>query len=140
MDSNGRPAVRIVRRREPRDNGATVHSVLRVPERGPRRTVAPDWVSPTEDNGLAIPRDTLHVIVLAHNEAARALLANNLRVVTPPLWKGGEVQLHIVTSHNLNTDDIRIRQTLVDLGLVDSYDVDIAVPTTTDGYPSGDTE
>lgn len=100
--------------------------------------MAPDWRSPTEDNGAATPRDTLHIALLAtSSDEVRAL--SKVRVITPPLWKGGKIALHVILSKDLKEADILIRQTLVDLGLADSRDLAIGPPDQlTLGYPTGD--
>jgi len=50
--------------------------------------------------------------------------------VTPPLWKGGKVTLHVVV-HDPAKGDAQVLLALIDLGLIDSADTDLI------GYPSG---
>lgn len=102
-------------------------------ERVPIRELAPNRVNPTEGNGTTTPRDRLHIILLARSEDTAKLLKDNVRVVRPPLWKGGEVLLHVVQSRDLTTDNAQIQQTIVDLGWADAKDLDII------GYPPSET-
>ena len=115
--------------------------VSSMPERVSQRSLAPEWVSPTEHNGTATPRAVLHVALIAPNVAEAERIKGRLRVITPPLWRGGKVYLHIIPEDQLQGSgdlDIRIRQALVDLGFADSTDVGIGPPEeTTIGYPSG---
>lgn len=102
-------------------------------ERVPIRELAPNRRNPTEGNGTSTPREQLHIILLARNHNTANLLKNHVRVIKPPLWRGGEVLTHIVESENLSSDDILIRQAMVDLGWADSKDLDIS------GYPPSET-
>lgn len=111
--------------------GPTPRRVPDLPERAPARPVAPDWTSPTEGNGTAQPRATLHVALLAPDTATAALWTRQARVITPPLWKGGSVELHVVVLDG-DHGDPRLLQALIDLGLIDSTDAGFV------GYPSGD--
>jgi hypothetical protein len=104
-----------------------------VPQRAPARVVAPDWQSPTEGNGLAQPRATLHVALLAPDPTTATLWQRQARIITPPLWKGGKVELHIVVvNEETQRADPKLLQTLTDLGLIDATDAGFV------GYPSGD--
>lgn len=101
--------------------------------------MAPNWVSPTENNGAGVPHADLHVALLARTPE-QALLAHDLRIITPPLW-GGRVLLHIIVSHDMTVDDLTIKQAMADLGWADSRDLDIGPPASiTEGYPSGTDE
>jgi hypothetical protein len=127
--SNGRPMralqlPRTIHRGEP-DGG-----VPNLPEPIPARAVAPDWSGPTEDNGLATPRGELHIALLAPDAATAATWRTRARVIIPPLWKGGKVQLHIVTQDPA-MGDAKILLAMIDLGLIDAQDAGIV------GYPSG---
>ena len=96
----------------------------------PARVLAPDWVPPTEDNGADTPRGELHVALVAPDAATAASWRTRARLITPPLWKGGRTQLHVV-HFDLELGDPRLLIALVDLGLIDSKDAGMV------GYPSG---
>lgn len=97
--------------------------------------MAPDWSSPTEDNGVGVPRGVLSIALVAPDHDTAVLWRRLARVVKPPLWKGGTVNLYIVTQNPAMPIDAQVAQAMVDLGLVDSVDVGLI------GYPSGlDTE
>jgi hypothetical protein len=100
---------------------------IRVPE----RAMAPDWNSPTEDNGLTTPRGELHVALLAPDADTATQWRKRARVVTPPLWKGGKVSLHVVVHDASKDPDASVLLAMVDLGLIDSADAGLI------GYPSG---
>ena len=117
---------------------------LRIPKPAPQekvRAVAPDWQSPTLDNGLAAPPGDLHVAIVVPDAATAALLRGNVRVVKPPLWKDGHIYLHVIVSddrHGAAGIDIRLAQAMADLGLLDAADLGIGPPDgITQGYPSG---
>lgn len=104
--------------------------------------MAPDWRSPTEDNGAAAPRADLHIALLAPDKEALKYLRNNIRVVKPPLWHGGRIYLHVIPldkkTHNV---DMKVALAAADLGMVDARDLEIGPPEDlTLGYPSGLTE
>lgn len=107
--------------------GRIVH---RVSELISERSVAPDWTSPTEGNGVDTPRDELHIALIARNDAAAEAL-EAIYVIKPPLWKGGKVELHVIRADKRSQDNLTIRQALADLGLADSRELEI-LP-----YPSG---
>jgi len=110
-----------------------------VPERVPQRSLAPDWVSPTEGNGSGLPRADLHIALIAGSPEDFAIL-KRVRVIQPPLWPG-KIHLHILHSTEFSDDDLLIRQTVVDLGWADARDVAIGPPASiTEGYPSGTQE
>ena len=99
--------------------------------------MAPDWRSPTEHNGTAVPRAELHIALIADSDKARRLLDRQVRVIKPPYWDG-EIHLHVITNPGITDDDVFIAQAMVDLGWADSRDVKIGPPDSlTDGYPSG---
>lgn len=99
--------------------------------------MAPDWVSPTEGNGSDAPRADLHIALIAPNNETAKLL-RDVRIVKPPLWKGGKIWLHILTPKKGLGIDLSVAQAMVDLGLIDARDIDIAAPDAiTEGYPSG---
>lgn len=104
--------------------------------------MAPDWRSPTEDNGTAAPRAELHIALLAPNREAMTYLRNNIRVVKPPLWHGGRIYLHVVPlDKKTHSVDIKVAQAVVDLGWLDAKDLEIGPPEEiTLGYPTGLTE
>lgn len=104
--------------------------VLPVPEEVPARLVAPDRLGPTEGNGVAVPREVLHVALVAPDRKTAAIWRGLARVVTPPLWKGGQVQLHVITKEEGNTVDTTVLLAMVDLGLISSKTAGII------GYPS----
>ena len=125
--------MRLTRPRRPSDGDGDLPDV---PIDVPERAMAPDWVSPTEGNGSDAPRAELHIALIAPNaEVAKQL--RTVRVVKPPLWKGGKILLHVLTPNRLGID-LSVAQALVDLGLVDSKDVTIEAPDGIElGYPSG---
>lgn len=112
-----------------------------VPAGIPARAVAPDWTSPTEDNGVSAPRAELHIALLVPDRATADLLRNRVRVVRPPLWHGGKIYLHIIPEDQRRRYadmDFKILQAIVDLGWLDASDLDIGPPDqTTIGYPTG---
>ncbi len=122
-------ALRPLRLARPGDRSGNRHAVPPVPERVPEHALAPDWNSPTEGNGSATPRGELLVALLAPDAATAAIWRQRARVVTPPLWKGGKVTLHVIVSES--TGDPQILLAMVDLGLIDSTDAGLI------GYPSG---
>lgn len=97
----------------------------------PARVLAPDWSPATEDNGAATPRGELHVALLAPDATTAAAWRAKARVITPPLWKGGVVRLHVITINPEQHGDPAVLMALVDLGLIDPKDAGIV------GYPSG---
>ena len=110
--------------------------VSKLPDRVPQRSLAPNWVSPTEGNGAGLPRTDLHIALIA-DSIDSALILERIKVVQPPLWPG-KVHLHIITGGTLTPDDVLIEQTLADLGWADSRDLHIGPPASvTQGYPSG---
>lgn len=97
------------------------------------RSVASNWTGPTEGNGTDQPRGELHVALIAPDATTAALWRQRARVIIPPLWRGGRVQLHVVTvdtSISQNADE-RLLLAMIDIGLVDAHDTGII------GYPSG---
>lgn len=100
--------------------------------------MAPDWVSPTEGNGTDLPRAVLHIALLAPNKEAERFLRGYVRVVKPPLWDG-KVMIHVIPINEKKNDvDIKLAQAMIDLGLLDSKDLQIGPPDDfTIGYPSG---
>lgn len=140
MASNRQRPLRPVRLAIPRRDREQHDVLSEVPDRVPQRSLAPDWSSPTEGNGLDTPRDVLHIALLARNEADAERL-KTITIIKPPLWKGGEIKVHVIVSKDMTRDDILIRQTLVDMGWADSRDLDIGPPAErTLGYPSGASE
>lgn len=102
--------------------------------------MAPDWRSPTLDNGTTAPRGKLHIALVADTPEARTLLEQHVRVIKPPYWDG-DIHLHVITNPGMTDDDVYILQAMVDLGWADSRDVQIGPPASlTDGYPSGTDE
>ena len=101
-----------------------------MPNRMAKRPVAPDWNGPTENNGATEPRGELHIALLAPDDATAAAWRTQARVITPALWKGGKVALHVIT-FDQNAGDPALLMALVDLGLLDSKDAGFV------GYPSG---
>lgn len=109
-------------------------------DRSAQRSLAPDWVSPTEGNGAGLPRADLHIALVVRSAEELTGLANRIKVVQPPLFNG-KVHLHFVINHDANTDDVMVRQAMVDLGWADARDLDIGPPASiTEGYPSGTTK
>ena len=115
---------------EARDHG----SLHEMPDPVPARSVAPVRISSTLDNGAGVPRIDLHIALLARTEE-QAKLAEGMKVVTPPLWKG-KVHLHVIVSPELTTDDIVIAQAAADFGW--GVMIDILQPQVSRGYPAGD--
>lgn len=119
--------------------GRPSRSVPDMPPAVPARAVAPHWGSPTEGNGSDLPRAALHIALLAPDAETANSLQRRLRIVKPPLWKGGKVHLHIIVQPPDGFPvDPYIGQALVDLGLIDSADVGLTEPdSVTIGYPAG---
>lgn len=142
MVDQRKPALRPMRISLPRDRGGDDGPVPAVPERVPERLMAPDWRSPTEDNGAAAPRADLHIALLAPNREAERFLRGYIRVVKPPLWHGGKILLHVIPINEKKNDvDIKVALAMVDLGLLDAKDLQIGPPDElTIGYPTGLTE
>lgn len=113
----------------PGPGGSGITAVPPVQGQVPARVLAPDWSPATEDNGADTPRGELHVALLAPDAATAAAWRARARVITPPLWKGGNVRLHVVT-FDPGLGDPRLLLALVDLGLLDSKDAGLV------GYPS----
>ena len=126
-----RPALRPMRVNRTGSRGGSDSSVPVMPEPVSPRPVAPDWSSPTEGNGLAQPRGKLHVALLAPDAETARVWRQRARIVTPPLWKGGKVQLHVVIHDAARQPDAAVLLAMVDLGLIDSADAGLI------GYPSG---
>jgi hypothetical protein len=106
-----------------------------VPEPVRPRSLAPNWSNPTEGNGTGLPRDILHIALIAPSAAAAEIYRRDARLIQPPLWKG-KVQLHIVTIDPDKSHDIDplVLQAMVDLGFADSTDIGLI------GYPEGHSE
>lgn len=128
--------LRPMRIARPRTPGVGDGDLRPVPDRVPERAMAPDWVSPTEGNGTDAPRADLHVALVAPNaEVAKQL--RDIRVIRPPLWHGGRILLHVLTAKKGLGVDLTVAQAMVDLGLLDSKDLDIGPPDEiTEGYPT----
>jgi hypothetical protein len=126
-----------LRVREPRDPFSATDPVSPVSNRVPQRSLAPDWISPTEGNGAGLPRTDLHIALVTTSEDEYDYYSSKLRVAKPPLWPG-KVHLHIIMGKDTQSDDLMIQQALVDLGWADSRDLEIGPPASvTEGYPSG---
>lgn len=92
--------------------------------------MAPDWISPTEDNGVSLPRDDMHIALVAPDPETAEIWRRQARLIRPPLWKG-RVHLHIVTIDTTKSHDLDplVLQAMVDLGFADSADIGLI------GYP-----
>lgn len=114
-----------------------------VPEPVSQRSLAPDWVSPTQDNGVAVPPADLHIALLAPDRDTAELLRGRVRVLKPPYWEGGKVYLHVVLQDQRKSPtykdwDMTILLALADMGVMDTRDLEIGPPADlTLGYPSG---
>lgn len=139
MAADGKRTMPTLRLNRAGSNRSADHPVPVVLERVPERSVAPDWNSPTIDNGVAEPRGILHIALVIPDAQAFNTLAKRVYVVKPPLWKG-EVRLHAIPEPGKNDADITlyIKLALIDLGLIDSKDVQIDRASIELGYPSGD--
>jgi hypothetical protein len=128
------PPLRINRSINP---GSEPISVSQLPSGKPQRSLAPNWISPTEGNGTGLPRTDLHIALVTTSEDEYDYYSSKLRVAKPPLWPG-KVHLHIIMGKDTQSDDLMIQQALVDLGWADSRDLEIGPPASvTEGYPSG---
>ena len=116
------------------DQGQPHRLVSHVPEPVPPRSVAPDWNSPTEDNGVTAPRADMHIALVAPDPATAEIWRRQARLIRPPLWKG-KVFLHVVTIDKDKSKgvDPLVLQAMVDLGFADSTDIGLI------GYPEGHT-
>ena len=123
-------AVRPLRVPRPRPGGGPGRDLPAVPGRVPEHVLAPDWSGPTEDNGATTPRGELHVALVAPDAATAAAWRRTARVITPPLWKGGRVNLHVIHIAE-PLGDPALLMAMVDLGLIDAKDAGFV------GYPSG---
>lgn len=142
MDHPDRKPLRPLRlSRSAIDRGGEPRRVLPVSDGIPKRALAPDWISPTEDNGLSAPRAELHIALTCDGPDAERILKNGVRVIKPPLWHGGKIYTHIIRTDKLKKSlsmDIQILQAVADLGWLDAVDLEIGPPEAmTDGYPSG---
>ena len=135
MVASKRP-LRPMRIDRPRSGGRDDGDLRPVPDPVPERAMAPEWVSPTEGNGSDAPRADLHIALVAPNKEIAGQL-NTVRVIKPPLWKGGKVYLHVLIADKAMVD-LKVAQAMVDNGLLDSRDLQIGPPDgLTAGYPSG---
>lgn len=138
MDNNQRPALRPLRIEPTGHRGGGPARVPSVPERVSRGPLAPNWSSPTENNGIAVPRAELHIALVVPSLTAAQQLGD-IRVLNPPYWNGN-VNLHVIVRPTGMTDtELLIRQAVADLGWADAKDLQIGdAATITLGYPSGD--
>lgn len=104
--------------------------------------MAPEWRSPTEDNGLGVPRADLHVALVVPDRATYDLIRAKAFLVRPVGWEG-HVYLHtILESRKTKYSDVpmKLLTLMSDLGLMDSKDLEISPLDMDLGYPSGDPE
>lgn len=114
--------------------------VLPVPE--DPGTVAPDWRSPTEDNGAGLARDQLHLALVVPDRATYDLIRGRAYLVTPKTW-GGKVFLHTILETRKNKYSempTKLLTAMSDLGLMDSRDLGISEVDMDLGYPTGKQE
>lgn len=121
--------------------GTRSDSVPGVPEPVPAGGIPPDWRGPTEGNGDGLPPADLHIALLAPDRDTAEKLRGRVRIIRPPLWKGGRIFLHVIPEtqrKKYREVDMNILLAMVDLGMIDSADAEIAPPDDlTIGYPSG---
>lgn len=141
MATTKRPPLRPLRLIRTSSDRGRDSDLPHVPQPVPARALAPNWRSPTEDNGLSAPRADLHIALIAP-DADTAKQLRKVRVVKPPLWQGGKIFLHVITERKgWGMDDYKIMQAVADLGWADARDLQIGPPdAVTNGYPSGSTE
>jgi hypothetical protein len=104
--------------------------------------MAPEWRSPTEDNGLGLAYENLHIALVVPDRATYDLIRAKAFLVKPHGWEG-HVYLHTILDNRRSKYSeipMKLLTLMSDLGLMDAKDLEISALDMDLGYPSGDPE